>query len=138
MLQRVGEQVGQDPLEQARIGQHQREAVGHGYLHPDRILQPEQRDRGHLVNRRGAQEGLQRSGMQAAHVEQVADQGVEPVGVLLDGREQVGLVVWDHSTSVCRRLLTLALIDASGVRRSWLTAASSAVRIRLPSASASA
>ena len=44
----------------------------------------------------------------------------------------------DHSTSVCRRLLTLALIDASGVRRSWLTAASSAVRIRLPSASASA
>src|SRR3984957_14550114 len=44
----------------------------------------------------------------------------------------------DHSTSVCRRLLTLALIDASGVRKSWLTAASSAVRIRLPSASASA
>ena len=44
----------------------------------------------------------------------------------------------DHSTSVCRRLLTEALIEASGVRRSWLTAASSAVRIRLPSASASA
>ena len=41
-------------------------------------------------------------------------------------------------TSVCRRLLTLALMDASGVRRSWLTAASSAVRIRFPSASASA
>ena len=36
----------------------------------------------------------------------------------------------DHSTSVCRRLLTEALIEASGVRRSWLTAASSAVRIR--------
>ena len=44
----------------------------------------------------------------------------------------------DHDTSVCRRLLTDALIEASGVRRSWLTAASSAVRIRLPSASASA
>ena len=43
-----------------------------------------------------------------------------------------------QATSVCRRLLTLALIEASGVRRSWLTAASSAVRIRLPSASASA
>ena len=27
----------------------------------------------------------------------------------------------DHATSVCRKLLTLALIDASGVRRSWLT-----------------
>ncbi len=43
-----------------------------------------------------------------------------------------------HCTSVCRRLLALALIEASGVRRSWLTAASSAVRIRFPSASASA
>ena len=30
--------------------------------------------------------------MQAAHVQQVADQGVEPVGVLLDGGQQVGLV----------------------------------------------
>ncbi len=35
-------------------------------------------------------------------------------------------------------MLTLALIEASGVRRSWLTAASSAVRILLPAASASA
>ena len=36
----------------------------------------------------GAQERLQRAGVQAAHVEQVADQPVEPVGVLLDGGEQ--------------------------------------------------
>ena len=41
-------------------------------------------------------------------------------------------------TPVWRSVLTLALMEASGVRRSWLTAASSAVRIRLPSASASA
>ena len=33
-------------------------------------------------------------------------------------------------TSGERRLVTAALADASGVRRSWLTAASSAVRIR--------
>ena len=37
-------------------------------------------------------ERLQGSGVQAAHVQQVADQGVEPVGVLLDRGEQVGLV----------------------------------------------
>ena len=41
-------------------------------------------------------------------------------------------------TSVWRSVLTLALIEASGVRRSWLTAASRAVRIRFPSARASA
>ena len=35
-----------------------------------------------------------------------------------------------QSTSADRRLVTAAFADASGVRRSWLTAASSAVRIR--------
>src|SRR2546422_7282837 len=44
------------------------------------------------VDRRRAQERLQRSGVQAAHVEQVADEGVEPVRVLLDRGQQVGLV----------------------------------------------
>src|SRR5690348_8894231 len=39
-----------------------------------------------------------------------------------------------HRTSVERRLVTAALAEASGVRRSWLTAASSAVRIRSASA----
>ncbi len=44
----------------------------------------------------------------------------------------------DHSTSRLSRLVTAALADASGVRRSWLTAASSAVRIRSASASGAA
>ena len=44
----------------------------------------------------------------------------------------------DHSMSSLRRLVTAALADASGVRRSWPTAASSAVRIRSPSASGTA
>ena len=44
----------------------------------------------------------------------------------------------DHFTSSWRRLEIAALIDASGVRRSWLTAVSSAVRTRLASPSASA
>ncbi len=39
-----------------------------------------------------------------------------------------------HCTSSERRLVTAALAEASGVRRSWLTAASSAVRIRSASA----
>src|SRR4051794_24173205 len=41
-------------------------------------------------------------------------------------------------TSALRRLLTAAVADASGVRRSWLTALSSAVRSRSTSASAPA
>ena len=41
---------------------------------------------------------------------------------------------WLHCTSCERRLVTAALAEASGVRRSWLTAASSAVRIRSASA----
>ena len=40
-----------------------------------------------------------------------------------------------NSTSWLRRLATAAFAEASGVRRSWLTAASSAVRIRSASAS---
>ena len=39
-----------------------------------------------------------------------------------------------HRMSGERRLVTAALAEASGVRRSWLTAASSAVRIRSASA----
>ena len=124
VAQRVGEQVGQHPLEQARVGEHQRQPVGHVELQRlAGVVQTAQRDRRHLVDRGRAQERLQRAGVQAAHVEQVADQRVEPVRVLLDRGQQRRLVGSGSScTSVCRRLLTLALIEASGVRRSWLTA----------------
>ena len=44
----------------------------------------------------------------------------------------------DQATSSERSEETAALMPASGVRRSWLTAASSAVRMRLPSASSRA
>ena len=43
----------------------------------------------------------------------------------------------DHATSAASRLDTAALADAIGVRRSWLTALSSAVRARSDSASGS-
>ena len=78
----------------------------------------------------------QRTGLQAAHVEQVVDQPVEPVQGLLGGGEQLGPVllaardVWGW-----RRLSTAALAEARGVRRSWLTADSRAVRILSASAS---
>ncbi len=64
---------------------------------------------------------------------------IEPVGGLLDGGQQFGLIVsGSTSTSGWRRLDTAALIPASGVRRSWPTALSSAARSRSISASSRA
>src|SRR3546814_4316138 len=42
-----------------------------------------------------------------------------------------------HATSCCSRLVTEALMDANGVRRSWETARSSAVRSRSAAPTAS-
>ena len=92
--QRVGEQVGQHPLEQAGVGEHQRQAVGHRHLAAAAASSSPRSATGATSSIAGrAQERLQRPGVQAAHVEQVADQRVEPVGVLLDGGQQLGLVV---------------------------------------------
>ena len=76
------------------------------------------------------------AGLQAAHVEQVLHQPVEPVQRLVGGGQQlVAVLVGPRRRRWLRRLSTAALAEASGVRRSWLTAASSAVRIRSASAS---
>ena len=91
--QRVGEQVGEHPLEQPGIGPDEGQVVGHDDQHLVRVVQAAQRHRGDLVHRGRAQERLKRPGLQAAHVEQVADERVEPVGVLLDVGEQLGLVL---------------------------------------------
>ena len=107
--------------------------------HPVAGVQAAQRDRGHLVDRGRAQERLQRPGVsrlmssrlpisassRSAHCSMVASSSASSSSRPAARRSGAGV-------------LTLALIEASGVRRSWLTAASSAVRIRLPSASASA
>ena len=90
--QRVGEQVGQHPLQQSRVGPDQRQAVGDAELHPAAAVQAAQRDRGDLVDRGRPQERLQRPDRQAAHVQQVADQGVEPVRGPLDRGQQRRLV----------------------------------------------
>ena len=84
----------------------------------------------------GARADVERAGLQPAHVEQVADERVEPVGLLVDRLEE--LVASSSASSRRRagsRLDTDALIDASGVRRSCDTACSSAVRSSLASAS---
>ena len=81
----------------------------------------------------------QRADLQAAGVEQVADEPVEPIGLLVDGDQRLGeLVRRSTSTVGSRRPDTIALIDASGVRRSCDTARSSAVRTASTSASAAA
>ena len=60
----------------------------------------------------------------------------QPVGGLLDGLEQRGLVLGgEGDLGRCAGSPTDALTAASGVRRSWETAASSAVRVRSASAS---
>ena len=60
------------------------------------------------------------------------DERVEPVGLLVDRLEELAASSSGvHATSRWSRLVTDALIDASGVRRSCDTAASSAVRSSL-------
>ena len=68
-------------------------------------------------------------GLEAAHVEQVADERVEPVGLLVDrGEELVRVVGRPLDVRPASRLVTDALIAASGVRRSCETAERIAVR----------
>ncbi len=100
------------------------------------IGQAGERLRHHLVKPDPPAHERERPGLDPTHVEEVADQAVEPVRLLLDRREELGdLVVVSTRTSSCRRLLTAALIDASGVRRSCETAARIAARRSLTSAS---
>ena len=80
----------------------------------------------------------QRADLQPAGVEQVADEAVEAVGLLLDREQRLGDLSGVHATVGSRRPETIALIDASGVRRSCDTARSSAVRTASMSASAAA
>ncbi len=93
VAQRVAQQVGERAFEQPGIGAQQRQAFGD--VEPDRVRarQPVQRQRRDLLDRHRLDERLQRTGLQAAHVEQVGDQPVEPVGGVLDGREQLLLVI---------------------------------------------
>ncbi len=89
---RVGEQVGEHPLEQARVGPDERQLVGHHQPYVAGALGLVPGQRRDLVNRGGPQERLKRAGREPAHIEQVADQVVEPIGGLLRGSQQSRLV----------------------------------------------
>ncbi len=82
-----------------------------------------------LVERHRLRSDAEGPGLQPARIEQVADHAVEAIGSSpRSSRAARRAPRSDHSTSVWRRQLTAALIPASGVRRSWPTAASSEVR----------
>ena len=54
-------------------------------------------------------------------VEQIAEQAVEPVGLLEHRLQQVPSLPSSCAASSWSRLVTGALVEASGVRRSWVT-----------------
>ena len=61
------------------------------------------------------------AGLQPAHVEQVADERVQPLGFIVDRLSSSCCPRRSQSISSLSRLVAEALIDASGVRKSWLT-----------------
>ena len=123
--QRVGDHVGQRPLEQRRIG-------------VDRAAASRARRRStlvgswsselsavgdHVLEVDGPASDADGAGLEPAHVEQVADEPVEPVGLLVDGLgELAALLGVPRPRRTGSRLVADALIDASGVRRSCDTA----------------
>ena len=94
-LQRVVDQVGHHPLEQGPVGDDRREVFGHVHDHfvgPG----PEAGQRGQRPppsTVTGTRLGADGAGLEAAHVEQVADQAVEAVGLLLDGAQELRLLL---------------------------------------------
>ncbi len=88
-----------------------------------------------LVERHRPGEDRQHAGLQAAQVEQVVHQSGQPVQRLVGRRQQLVPLGSVQSTSELRRLVTDAFAEASGDRRSWPTARSSAVRSLSASAS---
>ena len=134
----VGDQVDQDPFQQRRVGEHSGRPPGSLLPRPGRAAGRGRRRRtGHDVLECGRlQRQPEHPRLQAAHVEQVGDQAVQlGPGTRRRWRATPSRSCVDPVTSAVRRLSTAALAEASGVRRSWLTAASSAVRILSASAS---
>ena len=90
---------------------------------------PTSATRHHFVEPDVAHHELQRTRLQPAHVEEVADEVVEPVGALVDRLEQLTASPRARSRRrVAGGCSPTALIEDNGVRRSCDTAARSAVR----------
>ena len=132
----VLDQVREHPLEQTRVGDHERQLLGDAQVDAGRRGQPRQRGRHDLVDVHRTQVRLDAS-RSAAGSCPAGWRPARPAGRRTPrwwpaGPPRPLRTIRRRSD---RRLDTAALMLASGVRRSWDTAASSAVRIALPSAS---
>ena len=82
-----------------------------------------------LVDGRGLLGRHEGSRADPREIEQVADEPVQPVGLLEDGRQELPALRRSSERDVVwSRLVTPALIEASGVRRSCVTEENSAAR----------
>ena len=90
----------------------------------------------HVVEPDRAAGNREDPGLQSGQVQQIGDQCGEPVERAVGGGQQLlPILLAPVARHRLRRLDTAALAEAIGVRRSWLTALSSAVRVRSVSAS---
>jgi hypothetical protein len=88
--QGVGDDVGDRPLQQARVGVDAWQRLGHVDLDAAAVVgEAGERGRHHLVHADRPAVQAEGAGLQPAHVEQVADQGIQPVGLLVDGGQQL-------------------------------------------------
>ena len=124
--ERVGDEVGDRPLEQRRVGDDRRQRLGD--VDVDRARRARRGWRARRARPRRAPTArsvdVERAGLEPAHVEQVADEAFEPVGLLVDRVEELaGAARRPVDVVAAAGSSTDALIDASGVRRSCETAA---------------
>jgi len=93
--QGVPHHVGHDPLQKRGVGQHSGQVLG-DVDHGSRRLPGQAHEGGRydLLEAHGAQDEPEGTGLEAAHVEQIADEGVEAIDLLVDGHEQLmGIVL---------------------------------------------
>ena len=136
VAQRVGGQVGDDPLEDAGVDAPPRAGRRRSAPRPSAGAA-----RGHPATGPRSRPGRPGAGTPPAPRPAAGScrAGCRPAGPACPATHRRSPAARrgprrSHCTSVARRLVTAALAEASGVRRSWLTAASSAVRIRSASA----
>ena len=100
---RVRDDVGDRPLEQAGVGQDPRQRLRDADVDVRGDRRPRLRSAAGTISSRPTGRGvdLQRAGLQPAHVEQVADERVEPVGLLVD-RLQEGVAFLRRPVDVGR------------------------------------
>ena len=141
VAQRVGDQVDQDPFQQAGVGVHRGQVVGDAQAYAAAGRRRARRARGArpppapiaagVTPSAPACRRLMSSRLATSRSSRSSDSSAVASS---SSRSCVG----ERRRRCCAGWSTAALAEASGVRRSWLTAASSAVRIRSASASGSA